>query len=110
MAAIVLSLVYRQVQHLTDVLRVLEVEGLMWVEAMEVSRQALSQRLNSLPSHLFIVLFEQVIERIAAKNRNKQLVHPWAEIEQKFGAVWIADGSTQGSNQKTSWTTKRKNR
>ncbi|WP_414572753.1 hypothetical protein [Nostoc sp. CCY 9925] len=41
MAAIVLSLVYRHIQHLTDVLRCLEVEGLMWVEAMSVSRQAL---------------------------------------------------------------------
>ncbi len=50
---------YRQVQHLTDVLRILEIEGLMWVSTMEVSKQALSQRLNSLPSHLFIVLFEQ---------------------------------------------------
>lgn len=40
MAAIVLSLVYRQIQHLTDVLRCLEVEGLLWVEATRVSRQA----------------------------------------------------------------------
>ena len=37
MAAIVLSLVYRQVQHLTDVLRMLEVEGLLWVEQTKVS-------------------------------------------------------------------------
>ncbi|MEH2292065.1 MAG: hypothetical protein V7K31_02735 [Nostoc sp.] len=44
MAAIVLSLVYRQVQHLTDVLRSLEIEGLIWVEATKVSKQALSQR------------------------------------------------------------------
>ncbi|BDI16179.1 hypothetical protein ANSO36C_19810 [Nostoc cf. commune SO-36] len=43
MTAIVLSLVYRQVQHLTDVLRILEVEGLMWVSTMEVSKQALSR-------------------------------------------------------------------
>ncbi|MEH1832514.1 MAG: hypothetical protein V7L29_10645 [Nostoc sp.] len=49
MAAIVLSLVYRQLQHLTDVLRCLEVEGLMWVEAMQVSRQALSQALGACP-------------------------------------------------------------
>ncbi|MEH2114773.1 hypothetical protein [Nostoc sp.] len=71
MAAIVLSLVYRQIQHLTDVLRCLEVEGLLWAEAISVSRQALSQRLESLPSDLFIKLFEQVIERLAAKkNKN----------------------------------------
>ncbi|MCF2146472.1 hypothetical protein IQ276_008410 [Desmonostoc muscorum LEGE 12446] len=50
MAAIVLSLLYRQIHYLTDVLRCLEVEGLLWVEAMSVSRQALSQRLESLPT------------------------------------------------------------
>ncbi|WP_292799878.1 hypothetical protein [Nostoc sp. NMS7] len=33
MAAIVLSLVYRQIQHLTDVLGCLEVEGLLWVNS-----------------------------------------------------------------------------
>ncbi|MEA5513501.1 hypothetical protein [Nodularia sp. UHCC 0506] len=62
-------MVYRQVQHLTDVLRVLEVEGLMWVKMTKVSKQALSQRLNSLPATLFALLFEQVIERLAAIRR-----------------------------------------
>ncbi|MEH2056219.1 MAG: hypothetical protein V7K97_08680 [Nostoc sp.] len=57
---------YRQVQHLTDVLRSLEIEGLMWVEATKVSKQALSQTLNSLPAHLFALVFEQVIERLSA--------------------------------------------
>lgn len=92
MAAIVLSLVYRQVQHLTDVLRMLETEGLLWVETMSVSRQALSQRLNSLPAHLFAQLFEQVVERLAT---HVAVVQPkWAEVAQQFGTVWIADAST----------------
>lgn len=94
MAAIVLSLVYRQVQHLTDVLRILEVEGLMWVSTMEVSKQALSQRLNSLPSHLFMVLFEQVIKKIREKSRDKELAPKWASVADKFSSVWIADAST----------------
>lgn len=94
MAAIVLSLVYRQIQHLTDVLGCLEVEGLLWVEAMSVSRQALSQRLGSLPAHLFIRLFEQVIERLAVKNNATEVAPMWASIASKFCAVWIADAST----------------
>lgn len=89
MAAIILSLVYRQVQHLTDVLRILEIEGLMWVKATRVSRQALSQRLNSLPAALFAKLLEQVIERVRAKVRE-----PSAEMNQKFSAIWIGDAST----------------
>lgn len=95
MAAIVLSIVYRQVQHLTDVLRILEVEGLMWVEATKVTRQALSQRLNSLPAQLFAKLFEQVVERIAAKKSSIELSPcAWASVVQKFSAVWIGDAST----------------
>lgn len=66
MAAIVLSLVYRQVRYLSDILRLLEQEGLLWVEAMSVSKQALSQRLVSLPAHLFIAMFNQVAEQIRA--------------------------------------------
>ncbi|MDF2389571.1 IS4 family transposase [Nostoc ellipsosporum NOK] len=94
MAAIVLSLVYRQINYLTDVLRCLEVEGLLWVEAMSVSRQALSQRLESLPAQLFIKLFEQVIERLAAKKNTKEVAPRWSSVVEQFSAVWIADAST----------------
>lgn len=94
MAAIVLSLVHRQVQHLTDVLRSLEIEGLMWVEATKVSKQALSQRLNSLPANVFALLWEQVMERLAAKRNTRQLAPVWTSVAEKFPAVWIADAST----------------
>ena len=100
MAAIVLSLVYRQVQHLTDVLRMLEVEGLLWVEQTKVSKQALSERFNSLPSSLFASLFEQLIERFANKNKTKQLASKWTSVAHKFNAVWIADASTLESIKK----------
>lgn len=94
MAAIVLSLVYRQINYLTDVLRCLEIEGLLWVEAMSVSRQALSQRLESLPAKLFIKLFEQVIERLAAKKNPTEVDPRWSSVAEEFSAVWIADAST----------------
>ena len=63
MAAIILSLVYRQVSGLSEVLRLLEQEGLMWVGALKVSKQALSNRLRNIPAHLFAQMFEQVLER-----------------------------------------------
>ncbi|MEH1977271.1 MAG: IS4 family transposase [Nostoc sp.] len=94
MAAIVLSLVYRQIQHLTDVLRCLEVEGLLWVKAMSVSRQALYQRLESLPAELFIKLFEQVMERLIAKKNTTEVAPMWVSVASSFSAVWIADAST----------------
>ena len=56
--------------------------------------QALSERFNSLPSSLFTSIFEQLIERIAAKNRTQQLVGKWAPVAHKFNSVRIADAST----------------
>lgn len=94
MAAIVLSIVYRQVQHLTDILRVLELEGLMWVEMTKVSKQALSQRLNSLPAHLFGKLCEQVMATLAAKRSARELAPAWTSVAAKFPAIWIGDAST----------------
>jgi hypothetical protein len=42
MMAVVVSLVYRRIPSLSEVLRVLEVEGLLWVEPLKVTKQALS--------------------------------------------------------------------
>lgn len=94
MAAIVLSLVYRQVRYLSEILRVLEHEGLMWVDALSVSKQALSQRLMSLPADLFVGLFNQVVERIRATPTPARVSESWQQVQQQFGVVWIADGST----------------
>lgn len=93
MVAIVLSLVYRQMSGLSDVLRTLEQEGLMWVEAQRVSRQALSERMQSLPATLFAQLFAQVVERM---NQQGTTVIPksWQAVHQLFGVIWVADGST----------------
>jgi hypothetical protein len=98
MVAIILSIVYRKVASLSDVLRLLETRGLMWVKPLRVSRQALSQRFNSLPAPLFARLFEQVVERIAAQDPT--VASPWRRVVASFGAVWVADASTLAALQK----------
>ncbi|WP_375470725.1 hypothetical protein [uncultured Nostoc sp.] len=78
MAAIVVSLVYRQIDYLTDVLRCLEVEGLLWVEAMErESASFIKGAWRSLPAELFIKLVEQVLERLAAKKNPTEISPMW---------------------------------
>ncbi|MBC7970112.1 MAG: IS4 family transposase [Verrucomicrobia bacterium] len=96
MAAIVLSLVSRQISGLSEALRVLEQEGLLWAEAQAVSKQALSDRLRTLPASLFAQLFEQVLARRQAQPRTEVEVLPahWQTVQQQFGVVWCADGST----------------
>lgn len=94
MMAVVVSLVYRQIAGLSEAIRLLATEGLMWVEPMLVSKQALSQRLKKIPAKLFAQVFEQVIEKIRATPQANRISQQWQQVHQTFGAVWIADGST----------------
>jgi hypothetical protein len=94
MMAVVLSLVYRRIPGLSEVLRVLEQEGLLWVEPLKVSKQALSKRLGSLPAQLMAQVFEQVIDRMHSSQTNMPVPRGWESVHQNFSALWIADGST----------------
>lgn len=93
MVAIVLSLVYRQMSGLSEVLRTLEQEGLMWVGAQRVSRQAVSERLRILPARLFAQLFEQVLERMQPHRTTIGVPYQWQSVVEQFGVIWLADGS-----------------
>ena len=93
MVAIVLSLVYRQVSGLSEVLRLLEQEGLMWAGVIQVSKQALSNRLRDIPAQLFAQMFEQVITK-SSQQVARIVPVGWEQVESKFAAVWLADGST----------------
>jgi Transposase DDE domain len=94
MMAIVVSLVYRQIPGLREVIRVLSQEGLLWVEPILVSTQALSKRLRTLPIELFTQIFEQVMARISAQPKNQVVPENWQPVCERFTAIWIADGST----------------
>jgi hypothetical protein len=73
---------------------VLEQEGLLWVEPLKVSKQALSKRLGSLPAQLMAQVFEQVIDRMHSSQTNMPVPRGWESVHQNFSALWIADGST----------------
>ena len=75
-------------------LRVLEHEGVLWVRAQSVSRQALSKRLQTLPVAIFADLFEQVLGRLSEVGQSRGVPSQWQSVQQQFGAVWLADGST----------------
>lgn len=94
MMAVVVSLVYRQIAGLREVIRVLSEEGLMWVTPVDVSVQALSKRLQTLPVALFTQVWSQVIDRIRASNRQLPIPSGWEAVHEKFTSLWIADAST----------------
>lgn len=94
MMAVVLSLVYRRISGLSEVVRVLESEGLLWVDPFKVSKQALSKRLACLPADLFGQVFELTIAKIRADADRLPIPVGWESVCQNFSAIWIADGST----------------
>jgi len=94
MIAIIVGLVYRQIAGLREVQRVLSQEGLLWVEPIEVSAQAVSKRLRTLPIELFAQIFEQVMDSINQQPKNKAFPENWLPVYERFKSIWIADGST----------------
>jgi hypothetical protein len=92
MVAIVLSLVYRQINGLSELLRVLAQEGLLWVEPFQVSVEAVSKRLRVLPVSLFSNLFESLMPQMQGSTH--VLSEVWQPLQDRFRAIWIADGST----------------
>jgi len=94
MVAVVLSLVYRQINGLSDLLRVLHMEGLMWVEPLKVSDSGLDKRFRKLPVALFTQLLSQVQQQLATRPSGAGLSEPWQALQHRFSAIWIADGST----------------
>lgn len=112
MCAIVLSLVSRQIASLSEVLKVLQEEGLLWVEALKVSKEALSKRFEKLPATLFASVFQQVISAQRERRKEACAVGESAAskpqqnsgdgtVRQPHTCVWIGDCSTLEQLRKT---------
>lgn len=82
MMAVVLSLVYRRISSLSEVVRVLESQGLMWVDPFKVSKQALSKRLACLPAELFGQVFELTIAKIRSQADQLPIPVGWESVYQ----------------------------
>jgi Transposase DDE domain len=99
MMAFVLSLIWRQLGSVAEAVRVLNREGLLWVDERKVSQQAVEQRLGSLPASLFERVLTEVLpamaERWQARTRPLPPALRWAH--QHFTAVVALDGSTLDS-------------
>lgn len=96
MVAAVLTLLWRQVPSVQELVRLLAREDLLWCKAVKVSQQSLSQRFLEFPS----VLFERVLQTLLPS-----LTQRWAQRQRPIPAgvrwtlkhyerIWIVDGST----------------
>lgn len=96
MVAIVISLVWRQFASVSEALRVLKTEGLLWADPLQVTQQALSERLRTLPAHLFWRVLQDVLPVMQGKWQERTRPLPaeitWALTQ--YERVWAVDGST----------------
>jgi hypothetical protein len=96
MVALVISMIWRQIGSVATLLRVLHAEGFLWTSPVEVSEQALSQRLRSFPAELFWRVLAAILPPMQARWQERQRPLPpelaWAQA--RYPAVLAADGST----------------
>jgi len=96
MVALVLSMIWRQIGSVRTMTRLLHTEGFLWTAPVQVSPQALSQRLPVFPAILFKdvldALLPQMQDRWAARHRPLPPEMAWAR--ERYSAVLGVDGST----------------
>jgi hypothetical protein len=96
MVAFVLSLIWRQLGSVSEAVRALKSEGMLWVEAFKVSQQAVSERLRTFPPVLFYRVLMEVLPHLHLRWQARQRPVPpalaWAQ--ERFTSVLALDGST----------------
>jgi len=96
MVAFVISLIWRQLGSVREAVRVLQQEGVLWVAPLEVSRQAVTQRLRSIPPELFRGVLMDVLPLMQqrAQARQRPVLPAVAHAQRHFKAILALDGST----------------
>ena len=97
MVALVLSLIGRQFSGVSELVRIIRTETLLWVSPLrKLSQQALDQRLRTLPAELFLRLLRDLLPvfhaRWQARQRPVPAVIAWARTH--YTRLLICDGST----------------
>lgn len=95
MVAIIVSLVWRRLAAMAEVQRVLAREGLLWVQPLQVSAQALTKRLDTLPAGVMGELLTEVCTRLQAQPLPTWPgLEEWAPVRAHFAQLALLDGST----------------
>jgi len=96
MVALVLTMLWRQIASVGELLRLLTTEGFLWNSPLQVTQQSLSERLRVFPAVLFQRVLEEILPqmRSRAKERDRPLPAPIAWALDHYTAVLAADGST----------------
>ena len=96
MVAFVLDMVWRQISGVSEMVRVIQTETVLWVSPRKVSQQAFSQRLTSMPAELFLNILLSVLPRMQHRwsERTRPLPPEIAWAQARYCEVQAVDGST----------------
>lgn len=95
MVAAVVTLLWHQVPSVVELTRMLNRKDLLWSKAVEVSRQAVSERFLSFPYQLFEGVFEDLMPRLKSRwsQRQRPLPPSVSYAMKHFEQLWAADGT-----------------
>lgn len=96
MVAFVLDMIWRQISGVSEMVRLIQTETVLWVSPRKVSQQAFSQRLTSLPAELFLNILLSVLPQMQQRwaERKRPLPPEIAWAQERYSAVQAVDGST----------------
>jgi hypothetical protein len=95
MVGLTLGLIWRQIASVSELLRVLGQEQLLWVLPQQISQQAFSARLQRLPAALFGHVWQELQPVLAARaaQRQRPMPAPLAAVQPAFAQIWAADST-----------------
>ncbi|MBA3532513.1 MAG: IS4 family transposase [Ardenticatenales bacterium] len=99
MVALVLSLIWRQIGSVNEVVRVVRQEVVLWSPPVRISQQAFASRLRCLPASLFEAILHDILPRLheAWASRTRPLPPEVQWANEHYEQVLIVDGSTLDS-------------
>jgi hypothetical protein len=96
MVALVLSLIWRQLGGVSELVRLARSEKMLWLPPLKVSQQAVSERLSTFPAELFLRILTAVLPLMHQRWQTRQRAGPpeiaWAQA--RYPHLWVVDGST----------------
>jgi len=96
MVAFVLEMIWRQISGVNELVRLIQTEAMLWASPKKVSQQALSQRLTTLPSDLFLNILLSILPLMQKRwaERKRPLPPEIAWAQEHYTEAQIVDGST----------------
>jgi hypothetical protein len=89
-------MIWRQIGGVNELARLIQTESMLWASPRKVSQQALSQRLISLPSDLFLKILLSILPLMQKRwaERKRPLPPEIAWAQEHYSEVTLVDGST----------------